>query len=512
MSESIELPPESLTSLVDASAVINNSNTLDETLGAIARAATSVLRAEAASVVMLDTTRNRQVFRAAVGDRADQIIGVEYEKDEGVSGKVLVTGRAIVINDIGMEKSHYKGIDHLVGFETRSMIAAPLVHEDQPLGVIEIINPVDNKQFDEQDRQLAQLFANLSAIAVANSKKYERLEMDNRGLKRSIGTTGEMIGDSKPMKEIARLIEQVAATQTTVLLLGQTGTGKEVAARGIHEKSDRSDRPFVAVNCAALPPSLMESELFGHEAGAFTGAVEQKPGRFELAEGGTIFLDEVGDLTPEIQVKLLRVLQERELVRVGGTTVIGCDVRVMAATNHDLAGDVKEGKFRDDLFYRLNVFPIELPPLRERKGDIGLLAEHFLERFAAEMKIPKPVISTSALEALQAYEFPGNIRELQNILERACLLCRGREAGSAPAEIFVEHMPREVMEKAGHGESGSDPGGGDSILEANERALILEALEENDWNQSSAARSLGISRDNIRYRIKKYGIEKAGGN
>ncbi len=322
----------------------------------------------------------------------------------------------------------------------------------------------------------------------------------------------DMIGAAPSMGHLKELITRVARTTTTVLLLGETGTGKEMAARRIHLLSSRRDRPFIAINCAALPETLLESELFGHEAGAFTGAKGRKLGRFELAEGGTIFLDEIGEVSLSTQVKLLRVLQEREIVRVGGTQTVACDVRIIAATNRDLAHDMREKRFREDLYYRLNVFPIEIPPLRDRREDIGLLANAFIGKISRNMNMAAPSLSPEALAALTRYDFPGNIRELQNILERACLLCR--RADNQVDAIAIEHLPHQLAptlpEFSGIALRPGRVAGKMDALASNEKAMVVNALRQSNWNQSAAAKLLGISRDNIRYRMKKYGIGAAG--
>jgi Nif-specific regulatory protein len=496
------LPPEAMSALVDASAAINSALGLDETLGAIARAAASVMRAEAASVILLDEARDKQVFRAAVGDRADQLQGLAYDKDLGISGKVLLSGEAEIVNDVSKSRFHYPEIDALVAFETRSLIAAPLIHKGRNLGVVEVLNPVQSELFGEEDRQLCKVFANLAAIAMTNAQLYDRIQRENDQLKQTYQPAEQIVGISAAMENVRNLIRRVSRSTATVLLLGETGTGKEVAARMIHAESDRAEKPFVAINCAALPETLLESELFGHEAGAFTGAVERKLGRFELAEGGTLFLDEIAEVAPSIQVTLLRALQEREIVRVGGTETIGCDARIVAATNRDLAEEMRAHRFREDLYYRLNVFPIEIPPLRQRREDIPLLVDHFIRRVASEMKMPVPILSPEAMSALAQYDYPGNIRELQNILERACLLCcRMDGTWPQPQPIRPEHLPREL---AGEIQPGAP---GQSALEASEKGMIVKALRESNWNQTKAAKALGITRDNIRYRIRKYEIE-----
>jgi two-component system NtrC family response regulator len=271
-----------------------------------------------------------------------------------------------------------------------------------------------------------------------------------------------------------------------------------VLAKYIHRASPRADRPFVAVNCAALPETLLESELFGHEKGAFTGAMAQRIGRFELADNGTLLLDEIGDISASTQVKLLRLLQERAFTRVGGTKLISCDVRIIAATNRNLKAAIAEGKFRDDLFYRLNVFPVRVPALRERREDIPALAIHFARRAAIDLGVGSRTISPEAMALLTTYDWPGNIRELANVIERTVLLSDG-------PELLSTHLPPEII--CGAPESAPSP----QTLPGSERAMIVKALQESGWNQSQAARSLGISRDNLRYRVKKYDIRRGEG-
>ncbi len=307
-----------------------------------------------------------------------------------------------------------------------------------------------------------------------------------------------LIGESKAIQEIKRLIEKVAKSNATVLITGESGTGKEVAALAIHQQSLRKDGPFVPVNCAALPEQLLESELFGHEKGAFTGAVARKLGRFELADRGTIFLDEITEIPLSMQVKLLRVLQEKSFERVGGTETLCVDVRVIAATNRDIASAMQQGQFREDLYYRLNVFQIHMPPLRERKEDIPLLAQHFVEKFRPTYLVNK--ISPAAMELLVRYHWPGNIRELQNVIERAAIICQGNE-------ILPEHLPKELLaaQKTTAGPVINFPDQGISLEEV-EKELILKALEKTGGNQTRAAQLLGITRSALLYRSQKYGI------
>ncbi len=325
---------------------------------------------------------------------------------------------------------------------------------------------------------------------------------------------GPMIGEGEVMRAVQKLIDKVAASASPVLVLGESGTGKELVAREIHRRSARSGGPFVAVNCAALSEGVLESELFGHEKGAFTGAMTGRKGRFELADGGTLVLDEIGELPAAVQVKLLRVLQDTEFERVGGNKTIRVDTRIVAATHKDLKKAIPKGEFREDLYYRLNVISIELPPLRDRREDIPALAEHFLARYARELAKPARM-SAEVLDRLIHYRWPGNIRELQNVLERAVVLCEGEQ-------LTVADLPREILEPAGTPApepapsaalvEATEPGSPEhptdltARLDALEKAIILEALQKFRWNQTKVAAALGLKRSSLQYKMKKHGL------
>ncbi|MBI4413285.1 MAG: sigma-54-dependent Fis family transcriptional regulator, partial [candidate division NC10 bacterium] len=331
------------------------------------------------------------------------------------------------------------------------------------------------------------------------------LRREVRRLRREVGTRygfGNLLGRSPAMRALLGQLEQVAATRSTVLLMGESGTGKELAARALHYNSDRAERPFVVIDCAAIPETLQESELFGHTRGAFTGAVAAKRGLFEEAHGGTLFLDEVGDLSAATQAKLLRVLQEGTIRRLGDTRTIQVDVRIIAATNRDLPAEVRAGRFREDLFFRLNVLPLRLPPLRERPEDIPLLTEHFLRRFAAETGRPVRQIAPPALDCIMAYRWPGNVRELEHAIERAVLLSQG--------EILeVGDLPPAVQGGGGQGVEEAPLSLRDAVARLNadlERGLIRRALARTGGNRTEAAALLGISRRALLYKLKEYGI------
>lgn len=334
------------------------------------------------------------------------------------------------------------------------------------------------------------------------------LRHENRELKEALGhkyDVGNMIGRSTAMQEIFGTVMRVAPTRATVLLAGESGTGKDMIARAIHQNSPRRDRPFVKINCTALPENLMESELFGYEKGAFTGANITKLGKFEQADTGTVFLDEIGDVPSPIQVKLLRVLQEREFERLGSNKVRTIDVRVVAATNVDLREALEQGTFREDLYYRLNVMPINIPPLRERKADIPFLAEFFVKKLAPEMGSPVETLSDEAMAKLVSYHWPGNVRELQNVVERSLVLATQRQLEAV--DIKLEMMPRSTKAASSGAGAASDflPEG--ETLEQHEQKLIREALRRANGNKSQAARLLGLTRNALRYRLAQMGIE-----
>jgi len=343
-------------------------------------------------------------------------------------------------------------------------------------------------------------------MAVLNKAVEVRaLRDENRKLREELGYRYEydnIIGRSPAMQEIFSTIERVAPTRATVLLAGESGTGKDLIARAIHYHSPRRDRPFVKINCAAIPENLMESELFGYEKGAFTGAVTSKPGKFEQADAGTVFLDEIGDVPPAVQVKLLRVLQEREFERLGSNKTRQIDVRVIAATNTDLRAALESGEFREDLYYRLNVVPINMPPLRERKEDIPALAEHFVKKYAADFGSKATSISEGAIEVLLKHNWPGNVRELQNVIERSLVLCAGERLEASDIKLDSGPAP------AGGAANGFLPEG--VTLQEHERNLIRKALEKAKGNKSQAARLLGLTRNALRYRLSQMGLDTEG--
>jgi Nif-specific regulatory protein len=430
-----------------------------------------------------------------------QGMDVCYQPGEGITGKVAQTGRPMACKNLGQE-AHFldrTGARRNLNRSELAFLCVPIVYDSRVVGVLSADKVA--RQVEDLDREVALLasVAELLAKAVHN----RGLEEENRRLKGIVGRSRtpspDIIGHSRVMQDVFGLIAQVADSNTTVLVHGETGTGKELVARAIHRKSPRLKGPLVQVNCAAIPDTLIESELFGHERGAFTGALHQRRGRFEEANGGTIFLDEVGELSASAQAKLLRVLQEKQFQPLGSQRVVKVDVRIIAATNRVLEQDLATGRFRPDLFYRLNVFPLFLPPLRDRGSDILLLADHFVLKYAKEMGKLVRKISPSVSDILLAYHWPGNVRELENCMERAVVLAE-RDAIETP------HLPPSLQALAKSAER-KGQGKLTSVVEAQERELILNALKECEGNQTRAAKLLGTTKRIIQYRIHKLGID-----
>jgi len=369
----------------------------------------------------------------------------------------------------------------------QSILCAPLAAGERLLGVLYLDTRNAGTRFNDGDLELVSAIAGLAAMGIENARQFERLELENEQLRAEVSLTHDMVGRSAKMKEVYQFIERVAPSDATVLIHGESGTGKELVARAIHKNSARRNESFVALNCAAFTETLLESELFGHEKGAFTSAISQKKGFLEVAEGGTVFLDEVGELSPVLQAKLLRVLQEREFMRVGGTRAIKINVRFLAATNRDLQKAVKDGGFRGDLFHRLNVISITLPALREHHEDIPLLAEHFAARYAEKCSRAVRGISKGALACLMKYEWPGNIRELENAMERAVVV-------GTSEWIQADDLPEMVMETGG--ETGGEREAGcvtyHEAIRQKKKELILSALEQSGGNITEAAKALGV--------------------
>jgi Nif-specific regulatory protein len=393
----------------------------------------------------------------------------------------LHQGEALLINN----QPPPTGLDSesLITDRPNSILCVPLIMLERTLGVIYLDTREPDTFFDTDHLQLVSAISAITAVALENARHFEWLVSENQRLVADFGIEHNLVGESAPIRDVLQFISKVAPTDSTVLISGESGTGKELVARAIHKNSKRADKPFMAVNCAALAETLLESELFGHERGSFTGALVQKKGRLEVADGGTLFLDEIGDLSTALQVKLLRVLQEREFERVGGTLPIKVDIRLITATNKDLEQAVTEGTFRQDLFYRLNVVSIEMPPLRERLEDIPLLANYFAAKYAEKCKRRVTGFSADAQKRLTDYDWPGNVRELENAIERAVVL-------GTTERILPEDLPESVLESQRSAlESASNY---HEALARTKKQIILDAMQQSKGNYTEAAKILDV--------------------
>jgi Nif-specific regulatory protein len=496
-----------LSLLFDVSQILDRSLDLREVISPILGSIAKNMGMLRGTITLLNRETGEISTEAAYGLSVSQQEKGRYKLGEGVTGKVVETGEPVVVPHISEDPLFLDktGARRSLGKKDISFISVPIKLGNEVIGTLNADRLfADNVSFEEDVRLLSIIASMISqAVRLRQSiqEESQRLLEENVRLQEKLKDRfrpSNIIGNSKAMQAVYDLIAQVSSSDATVLIRGESGTGKELVANAIHYNSLRSSKPFVKVSCAALPETVIESELFGHEKGAFTGAINLRKGRFELATGGTIFLDEIGDLSQATQVKLLRVLQEKEFERVGGITTLKTDVRIVTATNRDLEELIIDGTFREDLYYRLNVFPIRLPPLRERRTDIPLLADFFVEKYSKANHKTIRRISTPAIDMLMSYHWPGNVRELENCIERAVLL-------SSDEVIHGHVLPPtlQTAEASGTVHAGTLPEAVDNF----ERELILDALKSSRGNRAKAARALGISERLMGLRVKKHGID-----
>lgn len=409
-----------------------------------------------------------------------------------VVNQVLEKGKSVISVDAQADE-RFSGSESIMMHQIKSVICAPLIYGNQLTGAIYMDSKAGTNQFDSNSLKFLEAFSGQAAIAINNSRIFESLQKENKQLKKQISFSSlfpEIIGKSKPMQHIFELIHDIADSSASILIEGESGTGKELVARALHVHSSRNNKPFIPIFCHGLSENLLESELFGHKKGSFTGASENKAGLFEEADGGTVFLDEIAEIGVNIQTKLLRVLQEREIKRVGETQVRKVDVRIISATNKDLEKEVDKNNFREDLFYRINVITIKLPPLRERKDDIPLLADHFLKYYAKKNKKNITHFSKKAYDYLFEYHWPGNVRELENTIERSVILTRGTEIKD---DLFQFKKPRAELLIG-------------KTLKEIEKYAVLKTLEMSNNNRTKTAGILDVSRRWLQYQLKDWGI------
>ena len=492
--------------LFDISRILDRSMDLRDELGPVLKAIaqhTDMLR----GTITLVNRENGELFiEAAHGLSGDELERGRYKPGEGVVGKAVKSGKPVVVPRIAEEPLFLNRTQSREDPQGDiSHICVPIRMETQVIGALSADRIFTDDASLEEDVRMMSIIASMIAQAVRLRQEHQderkRLLEENTRLQHELQERfrpANIIGRSGAMQDVFDLIGQVAKSDATVLIRGESGVGKELVAHAIHYNSQRAAKPFIRVNCAALPDSVIESELFGHEKGAFTGATQQRHGRFELAHGGTIFLDEIGDLAPQTQVRLLRILQEREFERVGGQETLKVDVRVIAATNRELEIMIKDNSFRQDLYYRLNVFPIHIPPLKERRTDILELANYFVEKYSKANHKYVRRISTPAIDMLMSYHWPGNVRELENCIERAVLLTNDDV-------VHGHHLPPTLQTA----EASNTPMKGtlEECLEQVERELIIESLKVAKGNKARAARELGITERLMGLRVSKYGVD-----
>ncbi len=493
--------------LHDIGQILGTDILFEEALRSILKLLCDRMEMDLGTISLLGQEEEEVAIDIAYGLSSSEIKRGRYKIGEGITGKVVESGKPVIVPRISSEPLFLDrtGARKRTKKSQTSFICMPVILQQRVIGTLSVDTPYRDDDLLQKNVRLLSIVTTMISQAVAARKvarqEKTRLMDENQRLQKKLRERfhpANIIGNSRPMQEVCELVGQVAPSTATVLLRGESGTGKELVADALHYNSLRASKPFVKVHIAALPETLIESELFGHERGAFTGASGSKAGRFERAHGGTIFLDEIGELSPAVQVKLLRVLQNQEVERLGGSAPIPIDIRIVAATHVNLEKAVSKGRFREDLFYRLNVFPIFLPPLRERKSDILQLADNFLEKYARQHGKELRRISTPAIDMMMSYHWPGNVRELENCIERAVIL-------NTDGVVHGHHLPPSLQtaDATGTPISGSFEG----LMASYEREILVEALKNARGNVARASRMLGTTTRIISYRTQKLQID-----
>ncbi len=486
--------------LLAVGSLLGQEVALDDFLQALVDRIAASMQADRGTLWLVDFPRGEVFSRAA---HLPELSQIRLKLGQGAAGVVAKTGEVVNFPEARTDARFHAEIDKLTGYQTTSLLAVPLRDaEGLVFGVLQVLNRLGGGSFDAADAGRLEKMAQQVSLALQATSLYAELKRAQKQPTAPVGYFfNKVVGDSPPMRAVYKLVQKAAQTDATVLIRGESGCGKELFARALHVNSRRRQGPFVKVDCAALPSSLIENELFGHEKGAFTGAEQRTPGKFEIAQGGTVFIDELGELPLPVQGKLLRVLQDREFERVGGTETVKVDVRIVAATNRDLTAMVAEGKFREDLYYRIKVVEVPLPPLRERGAeDIERLVRHFITQATKKHHLAQePKLSGAALERLKAWRWPGNVRELENCVESAVVLCEG--------EILPNHLPLPEVDRPMR--SRDLPTLSDGVpptLAVVEKKHILFVLERAQGNRTLAAKWLGIGRNTLGRKLKEYGL------
>ena len=493
-------PPETSSDrFKEISSWVSSAHDLNQHLELIMGTVSQMMRAKWVSLMLVDRASGTLFQQAALGDMKPIHKERKVELGQGMAGYVAKIGAPRVVPDIVQDGRWNNETFDFNGLEVYSMACAPVKIGDEIIGVIEVVNKVDGSPFQEEDLKILSVHAEAAALAIEKARKEGRLETEEGSFKEELCSKYQIIGHSNSLKKVVSEAFKVAKSKASTLILGESGTGKELLARLIHQAGQRRDNPMIGLNCAALPETLMEDELFGHERGAYTGALNRKIGKFELADKGTLFLDEIGEMSPGMQAKMLRVLQEGVFYRVGGNVPVSVDVRIICATNRDILTEVNKGRFREDLYYRMNVVQIQMPPLRERREDIRLLAQYFLEVFKDERGLPELRISDGGMENMLRYDWPGNIRELRNALERAVVMTNNDEILPEDLPIFSPRTSYKGLEV------------GLTLNQAINRfkkEFILANLRHTGGNRTQAARKMDIQRTYLSRLISKLEIHE----
>ncbi len=512
MAAPVDIPPSHLSLLLEVGQSFASLIEPEELIAAVVVKTRELLNADGCSIILIDHETNEFYFPYVANEPegGERLLrDLRFPADKGVAGWVVRNGIPLHVPDTAKDPRFYPGIDQESGVDTHSILCVPLKSRSGMIGVIEVVNHRGG-DFNSSDLPVLESLAGSIAIALENAQLYQRIKLSEARLREQVialerervagALFPDIVGRSPAMEKVYRLMESACASPITVLIEGETGTGKELIARALHARSDRREHPFVAVNCGALPETLLESELFGHRRGSFTGAVADKRGLFSVANGGTIFLDEIGDTVPALQVKLLRALQEGEFLPVGGTAPERVDVRVVCATNRNLMEEVRANRFREDLYYRLSAFPVTLPPLRQRSEDIPLLVAHFLGRLGDKWKKQLRGTSEAALAMLSRYHWPGNVRELENEMARALTLAADGDA------LELHHLSAKIA-----GDQATAPRARGTLKQARaqfEREHIAGVLASHQHNVSHSAKALGISRVALQKKMKEYRLRE----
>ncbi len=492
---------EKLNTLVDINTRLNTSyEDVDSLLIYILESAMKLVRCESSSL-LLSESEDTLKFRLALGPKGVEVLSIPVLTKNSIAGSVVKENRSILIDDVEKHPHFFSAIQNMTGYKTQNMIAVPLRVDNECIGVVELLNKGDGQKFDISDLEMLELLCVQAGVAYKNAEIYHKTKKEIHELKSAISSEHnyhEFIGSSAVVQDLLKVIDQVANTNSSVLIQGESGVGKELVAERIHRLSDRSNKAFVCVNCAALSPQLLESEIFGHVRGAFTDAVSNRTGRFEMANGGTIFLDEIGEMSLDLQAKLLRVIQFKQFEKVGSSESVSVDVRIIAATNRNLEDMVQQGLFRSDLFFRLNVLPITVLPLRNRIDDIELLANHFLKKFSIETNKQFLGFSSESINVLKMYQWPGNVRELENSIERACVL-------GTPPTIHENDLRLNVGKRNEYSFSETSL----KVAVNNfKKSFVTHILDQCHWNQTEAAKLLDVQRTYVSKLMSELDIRK----